>query len=266
MTERHDSEDRNTPVEEVGRWLDELDRDPDQWAGEAGARLARLLEHQAEAPSDRLRARFYQALSEYERARAGSVSARLSRWLAGWWPQTPVLQLATTAFALLLGVGLGASFSGKERGSEVAALEGEVRAMNRMLMLTLFQSPSASERLRAVSISEQALEDREVLTALLDVVSYDTSENVRLAALDAIASLVDRPAVARGLAQALPRQSSPMLQVAVGDLLAEAPPSVSRPAFEELLAAPDVDEAVRARFAELAERLSEKLPDQPRDG
>jgi hypothetical protein len=259
MTERHDQDPHNPSVDEVGRWLDELDRDPDQWEGEAGARLARLVEHQADAPSDRLRARFYQALSDYERARAGSISARVSVWLASWWPTTPALQLAASALALLLGVGLGVLFSGQQRGREVAALEGEVRAMSRMLTLTLFQSPSASERLRAVSISEQALEDREVLSALLDVVSYDPSENVRLAALDAISSLVDRPGVAQSLAQSLPRQFSPMLQVAVGDVLATAQPSVSQPAIEQLLAAPDVDEAVRARFAELSQQLGRSM-------
>ena len=79
---------------------------------------------------------------------------------------------------------------GMARGMQ--ALRSEMLAMNRMVTLSLLQHQSASQRLRAVSLSHRGTPDTEVVGALLDVINQDDSVNVRLAALDVLAGMLPR--------------------------------------------------------------------------
>ena len=59
--------------------------------------------------------------------------------------------------------------------------------MRQMVALSLMQEQSASERLRGVSWAmPRAVDDTEVLSALLTTVNQDPNVNVRLAAVDAL--------------------------------------------------------------------------------
>jgi hypothetical protein len=67
---------------------------------------------------------------------------------------------------------------------------------------------------------------------------------VRLAAVDALRAAIDDPNVVAGLAMALERQESPLLQVALSDaLLAAEQPAVE--AVRGVLARDELDPAVR---------------------
>jgi len=63
--------------------------------------------------------------------------------------------------------------------------------------------------------------DPKVLDALLHTLRYDNSVDVRLASLDALSRYGSRPEVRRGLIEALPGQQSPLVQVALIDLLVD---------------------------------------------
>ena len=101
----------------------------------------------------------------------------------------------------------GYHMAGGARSAEIAQLQDEVMKTQRMVALSLLQQQSATERLRGVSYSNRVEgPDREVLQALLHTVKYDTSVDVRLAAIDALHAGGDAyGALAAGLSPALPQ-------------------------------------------------------------
>jgi hypothetical protein len=161
------------------------------------------------------------------------------RWLGGWWPQQPALQMGLAAALALVGVLVGQQLPSRS-DSEIAELRSEVRAVG----IALLDHQSAAERLLGVKWAQGAAQAPEVVAALLERVEYDSNLSVRLAAVDALRADLDNPNVVAGLAMALERQESPLLQVALTDaLLAAEQPAVE--AVRGVLARDELDPAVR---------------------
>jgi len=94
--------------------------------------------------------------------------------------------------------------------------------MRQLVALSLMQQQSASERLRGVTWAYRAEpSDREVLGALVTAVNHDTNVNVRLAAVDALRRFAASPETRRAVIEALPSQTTPLVQVALIDLLVD---------------------------------------------
>src|ERR1700689_2473553 len=80
--------------------------------------------------------------------------------LKGLWNQHPMWQFAYSIIILIVGLGIGYS-SNHYRQTAVAdnkqidSLSSQVSEMKQMIMLSLLENPSASERIRAVSYTEQ---------------------------------------------------------------------------------------------------------------
>jgi hypothetical protein len=223
-------------------------------AAEAAEAWNLLGELQAEpADTERVRARFFamleahQSETERQRLRGG----RFGAWLETWWPQRPAAQLAMALAALVAGVLLGQRAPGSASGAQIELLRGEVAAMNRIVALSLLEHPSASERLRAVGFSRESALDAEVVAALLGRVNLDPSVNVRIAAVETLATMIERPDVREGLIEALARQTSPAVQVAVADLLARSGGAGSTSAIHELLQREPLIEPVREHLRAL---------------
>jgi hypothetical protein len=221
-------------------------------------RLDRETQREGAVPADRLRARFYRSLASWQAEADRRSPLRrlegLEEWLGSVWPRSPLVQLATAVATLLFGVVVGLAIDRQD--TEIGELRAELRTLNSRAALGLLDRTSAAERLRGVSLSSQALGDprqdsARIVDELLRLASADESENVRLAAVEALARVADRPPVRHGLAAALPRQDSPALQVAVADVLAERGSAEGERALRELLTDPDLDPAVKARVSEL---------------
>jgi hypothetical protein len=186
----------------------------DEWSEmrEAWMMLGRMPE---EPSSDRLRARFHAMLA---RETAGVRGARL---LSGWTLRPAQLGGALAA-TLVAGILLGIWIQSREKQrDEMEALRAEMRSMTQLVTLSLLRHQSASERLRAVGLCEASPPDDELVQALLRVVSDDPSANVRLAALDVLASMPGRTDVRAGLLAAFPGQASPPVTAAMASLLLE---------------------------------------------
>jgi hypothetical protein len=241
-------EDFDLPEEESLRRLwDALDRIPEEQPGPA------------------LRQRFYRMLEERmpdeEAERMAQRPRKPARrsWreiVAAILPQPVRLGVAWALPALVLGILLGllgTRVPGSERTGEMTELKQEVRSLSRMVTLSLLQQESASERLKGVSYGRSASPtDERVLSALLAAVTEDPNENVRLAAIDALAGVVERPRVQQTLAESLTRQESPMVQIALVDLLAEAPGA--RPLLSRAADDPEIDPTVRDYLRRRLER------------
>ena len=208
-----------------------------------------------QVPHERLRARFHAGLAAYEARESRHWSERL---FGGWWPQQPALQMGLAAALALVGLAVGQQLPSPV-DTEVAALRDEVRAVG----IALLGHQSASERLLGVEWSRHTARSPEVVNALLERVQYDSNLSVRLAAVDALRAELDRPGVIEGLAMALGRQESPLLQVALTDaLLAAEQPAVD--AVRSVLERAELDPAVREYLQmALSEVGAESAPANP---
>ena len=220
-----------------------------------------------ERPSAAMRARFEATLDAYQQglqqARRVERRKKLDLWLAGWWPQQPAFQfgfaIAFLGVGLLIGhsIGRGTSSTSGASNIEIARLQEEVHDTRQLMTLSMLQQQSASDRLQGVNSSYQIRRpDPPVVDALLHAVNYDQNVNVRLAAVDAL----HRPAstteiVRKRLIESLQRQDSPMVQIALIDLLVEIKEKEAREPLRELAAKTDVNDAVRTRATWALERI-----------
>lgn len=208
-----------------------------------------------EEPSGKVRERFYETLGAYRQGLA-SIEPRETRpwWQSGW-------QMAAAAALLSAGLGIGyiARGSGqppRTTPGDVSQLREEVASMRQLVALSLLQQQSASERLRGVSWAYQAEpSDREVLGALVTAVNHDTNVNVRLAAVDALRRFSASPDTRRAVVEALPSQTTPLVQVALIDLLVDFKERSAEGVLKTLAANRDVDDGVRQQAQWALEKL-----------
>jgi len=219
-------------------------------------------------PSLAMRERFYGMLSAYEQGVRHvefkpSFVAGVNALVERFWPKQPAIQFVTAMLLFLVGGLIGTRIDqraetsvGRTTDKELAELRGEVQAMTRMLTVSLLQQQSASERLRGVSMSFRIEGgDNELSGALLNTLKYDPSPNVRLSALEALARLLDQDRVRKDLIQSLPKQTSPMVQIAMADLMVQMQDPESKPALQLLLRNPNIDKTVRKRIEDSIKQL-----------
>jgi hypothetical protein len=223
-----------------------------------------------EMPGEEMTRRFTAALEPRlaARRRRGSLrrlteraAAGLEGWLDRLLPHRPLAQAGLAAAALaagvLIGSGHGFAAGAAGQGSQLGALREEVRSLSQLVTISLLKQDSASERLRGVSFGRQsgATDDR-VLAALLDTLGRDPDVNVRLAAVDALAPTVGRPLVRDQLLEEVARQRSPMVQIALVDVLLAHDRAGSRQRLLELAADPKLDTTVRDYLRSRLHQLS----------
>jgi len=166
-------------------------------------------------PSTRLRQGFYDQL---EHAGAEHWSGRLRKWLglgsnSGW---------LTAAACVLLGFGT-AQLLGEPRAPEsdrLAALEQSVATLNRELVLDRLRADAPGTRLQGVyQASGFAQDDAEIVQALLQRATQDRAASVRSAAIDALGPQLGSAAVGNELMDLLEHTDSPIVQLALVDLV-----------------------------------------------
>ena len=105
---------------------------------------------------------------------------------------------------------------------QLAALQDELAATRQTVALSMLQQQSASQRLEGVSWSTRLPEpDPKVMAALFHTLRFDNSVDVRLAALDALSRYAGRPEIRSELLDVLQNQQSPLVQIALIDLLVD---------------------------------------------
>ena len=234
------------------RVWEELERLPEEIPGEEmQRRFAASLEPHLEAR----RRRPSGPLGRLRRGFEG-VGGGLEGWLDRWLPRRPLAQAGLAAAALaagvLVGSGSGHGFWGPRGGgagagtSEIGELRQEVRSLSQLVTLSLLKQDSVSERLRGVSFGRQTgASDGRVLQALLDTLGHDPDVNVRLAAVDALAPALERPMVRDQMLREVGRQRSPMVQIALIDLLLARDRAGAQRPLHDLASSPALDETVR---------------------
>jgi hypothetical protein len=209
-----------------------------------------------EQPDASLQERFHEMLEAYEqglrdpgdppeRVRRKSI---LDRFRFG----RPAFQIGFVVCTLIAGIICGYGLAGSSRNSqELAQLREDVHGLSDLLTVSLLHQESASERLKGVSWSYK-LEggDPAISAALVYTMKHDRNVNVRLAALDALSRDIGSPAVRREIVHALPEQPSPLMQVALVDLLVQINDGESRDVLTQALTRPGLHPDVRKRITQ----------------
>jgi len=216
-----------------------------------------------EQPSNALRSRFYSMLEAYkqgleEEKPASRLSQFFHNWLAHWWPRRPAFQFSFALALLVIGLFIG-YFLNFASGSaqEVSDLRQEVHSMRQTVAVSLLEQQSPHQRLRGVSWSSQVERpDTKILETLLLTLNDDPNVNVRLAVLDALYLFHDYPMVRQGLIQSLSRQTSPLVQISLIDLITEMRERRAIEALKQLIQDEKINPDVRQRAEISIEQLS----------
>jgi HEAT repeat protein len=223
-------------------------------------------------PGPSLRPEFYAMLAtfreEVKNAPDHSLKGLWQRWL-GWEVPLPVLRLAYSL--CLIGVGLMGGYwlnrspDQAADQQQMAVLAAQVGEMRQVLLLSLIDNPSATERLRAVGYTKELDEpNSRVVDALLSTLNGDPNVNVRLATLEALAPLAQNDAAVRlGLVHSLAKQKSPLVQSALADVMVQLQERRSVKPLREILKQDNLDETVKSKIEETIQTLSHGPPAAP---
>jgi hypothetical protein len=167
------------------------------------------------------------------------------------------LQFAAAAALVVLGVMIGRqTTTSSAPDPQLAALRDELRDMREMVAVSLLQQRSATERLKGVSWSNRIDEPGMTLTsALLEALMHDPNVNVRLSTIDALKRFAERDDVRLGALEALSRQTSPIVQVALIDFVVETNGREAAAALRRIANDPMANETVRMRARQGLQQL-----------
>lgn len=221
-------------------------------------------------PEPVMKSRFMEVMEAYQegllaaqahlhKEAAPQAAPRSAGW-AGFWPRRPVWQFALTFALLMLGI-FGGRWLAAPHGEnpEMAQLKGQVEGLRQLVALSMLQEQSPSQRLQGVTYSVQmAQPDAQVEQALLHAVTHDPNINVRLSAVEALEKFATKPEIRRALEDAVSVQESPLVQVALIDLLSRLNDTDSAQALQKLASDPQTDETVRQHASQAVQKLGSK--------
>lgn len=201
-------------------------------------------------PSAGLRTRFYERLaSATERSRTQRPK------LFGLWPMRPAWQAVFTGVVFAAGLFSGL-ISRQSSVTQAAKLQTEVQQMRQLVALSMLNRQSPSARLEGVSWSSRVQEpDAQVSAALVSALEDDPNVNVRLSAVDALSELGNDKEIRAKLIQSIPRQQSPLVQIAIIDALVQIGAREAGPELTAIAADAQYNSNVRQRSAWALQRL-----------
>ena len=137
----------------------------------------------------------------------------------------PAWKVAAALILVAAGVVIGRNLPSQPPPAAFAqmdSLRNEVKSMRQEIMLNMIDDESASQRIKAVSYSEDMSNpDQQVIDVLINTLNHDKNVNVRLAALYSLQRFADKRAVRDSLVSSLPTQTESIIQVVLINLLAE---------------------------------------------
>lgn len=211
-------------------------------------------------PSEEMSNRFYRMLEqEKEKQYASSLSIKK---IQSWFEQLSAIA-QPRRMAIACGIFIAGMLIGnwttpfQDYRQQLNRLSGEVSQMREVMMLSMLDNDSVTERLKAVNVSmEMQPADNNVADALLKTLQNDPNINVRLAAVEALLHHASQPRVREGLVNAISTQESPIIQAALADAMLMLQEKRSIEKFKELLDQNDLDRNVRNKLQNTVTALS----------
>jgi len=196
-------------------------------------------------PSHDLDSSFYSMLSKESKA----VTKSSFSW--SWITDSVFSKFAGAALLIAIGFSAGLLTQKRSGNSEVKELAQEVTGLKEMMMISMLEKESATDRLKAVSLSEEIQgPSKKVTDALFKTLNSDPSVNVRLASLEALQNYAKSPNVRANLVRAIPIQDSPLVQVALAELMVKLQEKSSVKELKKLMEQETTPKEVKQRIEE----------------
>ena len=182
--------------------------------------------------------------------------------IRNWFQLQPRPHFAYSIVLLVIGLIAGMLLRQTAKQTTVAynkqidSLSAQVTEMKQLMMLSLLENPSASQRIQAVGYTdEMETINKKVTDALLTTLNDDPNINVRLMTLEALAKLAHDPVVREGLVKSITMQDSPLLQSAIADVMVKLQEKKSVQSLKQLLNKKDLNEMVRLKIEQSIHKL-----------
>lgn len=147
-----------------------------------------------------------------------------------------LIQIAASVTILAIGIWIGMQLQTRKSNGEIATFQKELMKTKQLVMLSMLEKSSASERIKAVhSVSELIEPSPQMTEALIQTLHYDNNVNVRLAAISALSRFSSNETVRKATIQALSSQKDPIVQIALINLLVSWEEKDATKVLEKLL-------------------------------
>jgi hypothetical protein len=167
-------------------------------------------------------------------------------------------QLVYTFAILTVGFFVGNTFNFKEdtNTQSLDTAKNETENVRSQLVLTLLDQPSANKRLQAVNeVNKLNSVTKTITRALFSTLNSDTNVNVRLSAIEALANYTEISEVREGLIASIIHQKSPMVQIALADLMVKLQEKKAVKSFKKLINEKDVNESAKLKMEESIQQI-----------
>lgn len=179
-------------------------------------------------PSKKLRDRFYTMLKSYKEQAYPLKKFKGIRYFLGnifniLKPRSPLYQFSILLVLLVLGIFIGSSLRSPEYPVPNNKLQSrESDEIRKQAVLSLLKEETSSNRLLGVNWTSKLVKlDDTTLNALLNTLDNDPNVNVRLSVVDALYLFRDNQSVKDGLLRSIFNQESPLVQLAIINLLTD---------------------------------------------
>lgn len=202
-----------------------------------------------ESTEEKMDARFYQFLNQ-EKAKTNKesfIDKLASLFSANRWQGKLAYGMALLAVGFFVGKGL--NYDSLTTNQDAIYANAETEKVRSQLVMELIEQPSANKRLKAVNEASKLNDVTEqVIKALFITLNNDDNVNVRLAAIESLMRYSDKPIVRQGLIKSITNQDSPLVQVALADVMVSLQDKNAIDPLKELLNQPDVNSAVKQKI------------------
>ncbi|MCK5220462.1 MAG: HEAT repeat domain-containing protein, partial [Candidatus Aminicenantes bacterium] len=186
--------------------------------------------------SSKLDTDFYRSLELYKDA-ISDKSSHFGAFISSIFKKKYVLRFTYSLTLVVFGWYLG-SWSGRidNNNVKIQSLSQEISQMKQVMIYTMLEQPSATKRIKAISYTDEFENvDDKILNTFLDTLNNDPNPNVRLAAVEALSRFSDIQFVRKGLVKSILKQESPLVQVALIDLMLKLKEKASKKELSILL-------------------------------
>lgn len=171
----------------------------------------------------------------------------------GVWEVSPLIQIAAAVIILITGLFIGLNIRPFNTSSaDVVVMQEEIKSMKEMLVYSLINNDSPSQRIKAVNYSEDIkIPDKRLAEVLIKTLNSDENVNVRMAAAYALGRYTDSDEVMEAFINALEKEKDPGMQITIINLLVQTKDKNAIETFNSLIRKNETpilvkDQAVRA--------------------
>lgn len=166
-----------------------------------------------------------------------------------------VRQLAYGAAILAVGLMVGRTYL-SEPPQRIEYAVQSPPPLESQYVMALMEQPSATKRIQTVEqFSEIGCVTGTIIGALFATLNGDENINVRLSAIEALADYTNLPEVRQGLVASISQQTSPIVQIALADLMVIMQEKEAIEPINQLLKKSDVNESVKYKMEQTLQQL-----------